>query len=117
MLAYGIKGYKWKQEYWDYGLAKEGAETIEAINALREKVMVPFAPLLPLSKTKSFPFCEFLALLRGHLEALHVAETLEQWVEDATDSGNLHKAEEHRQIWHLVMDVLQKAEDILGRKA
>lgn len=117
VLAYGIKGYKWKQKYWDYGLAKEGAETIEAINALREKVMVPFAPLLSLSKTKSFPFCEFLALLRGHLEALHVAETLEQWVEDATDSGNLHKAEEHRQIWHLVMDVLQKAEDILGKES
>ena len=31
VLAYGIKGYKWKQEYWDYGLVREGAEAIEAI--------------------------------------------------------------------------------------
>ncbi len=114
-LAYGIKGYKWRQERWDYGLAREGAEAIEAVNALRERVMGTLAPFLSLPK-KPFPFHDFLLLLLAHLEELHAAERMEQWAEEAAASGNLNKAEEYRQIWQLVMDVLEKADTILGKE-
>ena len=116
VLAYGIKGYKWKQDYWDYGLVREGAEAIEAINTLRETVMAPFSPFLELSKTKKLPFCSFISLLMGHLNTLQAAETLENWANEASADGNLNRAEEHRQIWQLVMDVLEKADDILGKE-
>ena len=117
VLAYGIKGYKWKQEYWDYGLVREGADAIEAINALREKVMTPFAPFLELSKTKPISFHAFLVLLMEHLDTLQAAETLEEWANNASAEGNLNRAEEYRQIWQLVMDVLEKADAILGKEA
>lgn len=114
VLAYGIKGYKWKQEYWDYGLVREGAEAIEAINTIREKVMAPFCPFLNLSKTCSFH--SFIELLLQHLEALQAAETLENWANEAAAGGDLNQAEEYRQIWQLVMDVLEKADTILGKE-
>ena len=116
VLAYGIKGYKWKQDYWDYGLVREGAEAIEAINTLRETVMAPFSPFLELSKTKKIPFRSFISLLMEHLNTLQAAETLENWANEASADGNLNRAEEHRQIWQLVMDVLEKADDILGKE-
>ena len=116
VLAYGIKGYKWKQDYWDYGLVREGAEAIEAINTLRETVMAPFSPFLELSKTKKIPFRSFISLLMEHLNTLQAAETLESWANEASADGNLNRAEEHRQIWQLVMDVLEKADDILGKE-
>ena len=114
VLAYGIKGYKWKQDYWDYGLVREGAEAIEAINILREKVMTPFQPFLHLPKTISFS--SFIRLLMEHLDTLLAAETLEEWANNASAGGNLNRAEEYRQIWQLVMDVLEKADEILGKE-
>ena len=114
VLAYGIKGYKWKQEYWDYGLVREGADAIEAINILREKVMAPFQPFLSLPKT--IPFQTFIDLIIQHLDSLQAAETLETWANEASAEGNLNRAEEYRQIWQLVMDVLEKADAILGKE-
>jgi len=114
VLAYGIKGYKWKQEYWDHGLVREGAEAMETINELRQRVMTPFAPFLQLPKT--FSFHTFIDLIMGHLETLGAAETLEKWATTAAAEGNLNRAEEYRQIWQLVMDVLEKADSILGKE-
>ena len=115
VLAYGIKGYKWKLEYWDYGLVREGAEAIEAINGLREKIMLPFAPFLNLPKTASFH--TFIHLILQHLDTIQAAEILENWANEAAAEGNLNRAEEYRQIWQLVMDVLEKADAILGKEA
>lgn len=114
VLAYGIRGYKWKKDIWQYGLKREGAEALEQIQSLKERVMAPLAPFLALSRRKKYPLRKFLALLREHLETLQTAERLEEWSDTAAASGNLSRAREYRQIWQLVMDVLQKAEDILG---
>ncbi len=116
VLAYGIKGYKWKLERWDYGIQREGAEAVEAINILRDKVMGPFLPFLSLSPAKPFPFRKFLSLLTDHLETLQIAETLNTWAEEAAQTGRPDKAEEYRQIWQLVMDVLEKADAVLGNE-
>ena len=114
VLAYGIKGYKWKQEYWDYGLVREGAEAIEGINALRKKVMEPFQPFLELPKTTSFH--TFIEYILQHLETIHAPEKLEEWANQSAAAGDLNRAEEYRQIWQLVMDVLEKADAILGKE-
>lgn len=114
VLAYGIQGRKWRQEAWDYGLQREGAEAVEEINRLRERVLAPLAPLLALPQKKPFPLRELLQALLLHLEQLQAAETLEAWAQAAAADDNLNKAEEYRQLWQMVMDVLEKAYDILG---
>lgn len=116
VLAYGIKGWKWQQETWDYGIMKEGAEAVDAINALRDRFLAPFAPLLALPRKNAFPFKDFLNAILTHLEALQAAETMDAWAQEAAEKGNLNKAEEYRQIWQLVMDVLEKADAILGKE-
>ena len=88
VLAYGIKGWKWRQDTWDYGIQREGAEAVDAVNALRDRVLAPFAPLLTLPQKKAFPLREFLQALLSHLEQLHAAETLDDWAQSATAAGN-----------------------------
>ncbi|MDD4844486.1 MAG: helicase-exonuclease AddAB subunit AddB, partial [Anaerotignum sp.] len=116
VLAYGIKGYKWQKEAWEYGMKKEGEEAINAMNLLRQRFMEPFLPFLKIKKKAQRPLKEFISLLIQHLEALGVAETLSQWTEEAVKNGSPAKAEEHRQIWQLLMQVLEKATEILGEE-
>lgn len=114
VLAYGIKGFKWQKDTWAYGLKKEGEETIGYMNVLRERFMEPFGPFLQLKKRGKQPLIEFITLLIQHLETLGIAEALSGWAEDAQTNGNPSKSEEHRQIWQLLMQVLEKASEILG---
>lgn len=114
VLAYGIKGYKWQKESWEYGLKKEGEEALAYMNLLRQRIMKPFLPFLELKKKSQQPLKKFVSLLIHHLQTLHVAETLSAWTEEGIKNGNPSKAEEHRQIWQLLMQVLDKATEILG---
>ena len=116
-LAYGIKGYKWQKERWEYGIKKEGADIIEKMNLLRQRVMEPFLPLLTKNKKEKLACGEFISRILYHLDALGVAETLSFWTEDALNNGSPAKAEEHRQIWQLLLQVLEKATEILGDEA
>lgn len=114
VLAYGIKGYKWKKDVWAYGF-QPGQEAEQAyLNDLRAQVMAPFAPLLALKRKKNLPLRDWVTALVVQLDTLGIAEKLTALSEAAAAKGNAAKAEEHRQIWQILMDVLQKAAEILG---
>lgn len=114
VLAYGIKGYKWKKDVWAYGF-QPGQEAEQAyLNDLRAQVMTPFAPLLALKRKKNLPLRDWVTALVVQLDTLGIAEKLTALSEAAAAKGNATKAEEHRQIWQILMDVLQKAVEILG---
>lgn len=114
VLAYGIKGYKWKKDVWAYGF-QPGQEAEQAyLNDLRAQVMTPFAPLLALKRKKNLPLWDWVTALVVQLDTLGIAEKLTALSEAAAAKGNAAKAEEHRQIWQILMDVLQKAVEILG---
>lgn len=114
VLAYGIKGYKWKKDVWTYGF-QPGQEAEQAyLNNLRAQVMMPFASLLALKRKKNLPLRDWVTALVVQLDTLGIAEKLTALSEAAAAKGNAAKAEEHRQIWQILMDVLQKAVEILG---
>lgn len=114
VLAYGIKGYKWKKDVWAYGF-QPGQEAEQAyLNDLRAQVMMPFASLLALKRKKNLPLRDWVTALVVQLDTLGIAEKLTALSEAAAAKGNAAKAEEHRQIWQILMDVLQKAVEILG---
>lgn len=114
VLAYGIKGYKWKKDVWAYGF-QPGQEAEQAyLNDLRAQVMTPFAPLLALKRKKNLPLRDWVTALVVQLDTLGIAEKLTALSEAAAAKGNAAKAEEYRQIWQILMDVLQKAVEILG---
>lgn len=111
ILAYGIKGYKWRQESWSYGF-QAGQEDEQAyINTLRQQVMVPFAPWLKRKRKKTYPLQELAGDLIQQLDTLQVAERLSDLAEQTAEPA---KAEEHRQIWQSFVQLLQTAVDILG---
>lgn len=112
-LAYGIKGYKWKKATWQYGIKREGEEVVALMNDLREKFMAPFAPFLALGK-KSLPLNDLIRLVFDHLAQLDVPERLSLWSQTALEEGALSRGEEHRQIWQMLLQVLEKATEILG---
>ncbi|WP_313530287.1 helicase-exonuclease AddAB subunit AddB [Anaerotignum sp.] len=114
VLAYGIKGFKWQKDTWEYGIKKEGEETLHYMNLLRQRFMEPFVPFMKLKKKSKRPLSEFIALMIGHLDQLGVAKTLSDWTETSQKAGNPAKGEEHRQIWQLLMQVFEKAAEILG---
>ncbi len=116
VLAYGIKGYKWKKDRWEYGVKKEGEAVIEEMNHLRQQFMEPFLPLLQGNKKTKHPLGELISRILFHLETLQVAQTLSLWTDEAIERGSPAKAEEHRQIWQLLMQVLEKAAEILGEE-
>ena len=115
VLAYGIKGYKWTRPEWLYGRAKEGEEALQHMNGLRQRIMGYFAPFLQLEKNTPYPLERFTTALLSHLEALGIPETLSHWAEQAVEQNDLTKAEEHRQIWDMVMEVLESADGMLSK--
>lgn len=114
VLAYGIKGYKWKKELWSAGFSADEQAEQNYLNDLRRQVMEPFSPWLSRKRTKSYPLREMVQDLLTQLDTLGVAERLNQQAELLRLSGNVTKAEEHRQVWNLLMQVLEKAVDIFG---
>ena len=105
---------KWKKDVWSYGF-QPGQEAEQAyLNDLRAQVMTPFAPLLALKRKKNLPLRDWVTALVVQLDTLGIAEKLTALSEAAAAKGNAAKAEEYRQIWQILMDVLQKAVEILG---
>lgn len=111
ILAYGIKGYKWRQESWSYGFQAGQEEEQAYINTLRQQVMEPFAPWQKRKRKKVYPLQELAADLIQQLDTLQVAERLSTLAEQTEQAA---KAEEHRQIWQSFVQLLQTAVDILG---
>ena len=74
VLAYGIKGYKWKKDVWTYGF-QPGREAEQAyLNDLRVQVMTPFAPLLALKRKKNLPLRDWVTALVVQLDTLGIAQ-------------------------------------------
>lgn len=115
VLAYGIEGYKWyDKKPWKYGMKKEGEEQISYINELREKVLVHFRPLLHYKTKSSILFSDLIQDIIQHMKYLHINEKLSLWHTTALQKNDLIQAEEHKQIWKKVFEVLKTAHNILG---
>ena len=87
VLAYGIKGYKWKKELWSAGFSADEQAEQNYLNDLRRQVMEPFSPWLSRKRTKSYPLREMVQDLLTQLDTLGVAERLNQQAELLRLSG------------------------------
>lgn len=53
------------------------------------------------------------ALVR-FLDELHVPEKLDSWAQEAAGAGRLEEAQEHRQVWEALVDLLEQQVEVLG---
>lgn len=116
VLAYGIKGFKWQKEHWEYGLKKQGEETLAYMNALRQRFIEPFQPFLQLKKNGKHPLKQVITSLILCMRDLDIDTKLSTWASVSQKNGDLEKAQEHLQIWQLLMQVFEKANEILGNE-
>ncbi len=114
VLAYGIKGYKWKKNDWNYGINPSQEAEHAYINRLRKQVMEPFSAFLQYKNNKEYPLRSFACDLLAQIDKLGVVQHLTAWAEQAEHNGNAAKADEHRQIFQVLMELLQTAVDIFG---
>lgn len=117
VLAYGIKNYKWRKARWEWGFSPDEEEACDAMNELKTRVLAPFAHFDCFQKGKAYPLSEFAKSLRHMLEDLPVREQLALWAEQEREKGHPQRAEEHRQILQIFLQVLEKAVEILGKEA
>ncbi|UOY92083.1 helicase-exonuclease AddAB subunit AddB [Ectobacillus sp. JY-23] len=122
-LAYGMQGKKWTNgERWVYRRYRSlettlqtdnERETEERMNNLRDIVVKPIFTLQKrLKRAKSVrKMCEAIYLF---LEELRVPRKLEAMRKKAEQEGNLLFANDHEQVWHAVIDLLDKYVEMLG---
>lgn len=113
VLAYGIKGYKWRKDKWEWGYQPNEEDALDFINNLKDRVLSPFSHFAPYHKKREYPFVDLAKSFIAFLEELPIQEQLSVWTQQELTKGNTQKAEEHRQIMQIVIQVLEKAMDIL----
>lgn len=124
VLAYGIKGSKWQQEQWTYGMQKDldedhktayDEEKLERLHRIREKLLAPLRPLQQgFKKSRMYTVREITIALFELLERLHIETTLGERIQDLRSKNQLQAAREAVQIWEAMVEVFEKLIEILG---
>jgi len=135
VLEHGVEGEAWyRPEPWRFqyrrGVDEEG-ETYGG-EASPDRItgrmpVLPFdtwrqslvGPLRKLDEEASQENATVLDISRAFyrlLEGIGVADRLEQWAGEAEREGRLTEADEHRQVWDAVMDLLDQAVAALGNE-
>lgn len=126
VLANGIRGNVWKREGdWDYPVdgssgqkepSGREAELLRKINEARRKLAGPLDVFRQKTKggADAVVFCTALYELLCDTGA---AGRIEELSGRFTDSGQLDKANEYRQVWNIVMDVFSQIVDVLGEES
>lgn len=114
VLAYGIRGAsRWNVPFtrkpkWE----EEEEEALIAINESREKIKLILTGLDYKKSTAK----EFAISLYEFMVSTHLQERLTTYERQYEAKGNLAKAKEYAQIYHLVMDLLNQIVELLGEE-
>lgn len=123
VLANGIRGGKWFQkEPWDYRIeysieanepGKEELEMINKINDIRLAVIEPiivFKEKIKSSK-KARDLCQYLYEFLCNIE---IPEKIEELEAKYKEKNELEIAEEYKQIWDMIIDILDQIVEVNG---
>lgn len=122
VLAYGIKGDKWKLENWTYTSsssfkveeADEDKEAyLNAINDIKSYVEAPLRELEEKCRKKS-TLKEYAVALYEFLNDTGVLQRVRDKVDDFEQKEMQSKVKEYSQILDILMEVLEQAVDVLG---
>ena len=114
-LAYGIKGYKWRQTTWSYGKKVYDDEELYHINRLKAEIMAPFEEFYnDCGNNKKTTVKDICSHLIGFLKAINAAEKMAEETDRFKEEGRTDRAYENEQCWDTVMEVIADAVNILG---
>ncbi len=123
VLAFGIRGNRWKIEddwmYWrrhsleENEMDEQQREELAEVNHIRRIIT---GPLLQLEENikKAVSVREQTEALYLFLQELEIEKTLQQWQELDEKQGNLDMAQEHAQIWKEMISLFDQMVDTSG---
>ncbi|SHK47480.1 DNA helicase/exodeoxyribonuclease V, subunit B [Clostridium cavendishii DSM 21758] len=120
ILAHGIRGAKWNQEWSYYStsfkqeeISEEEKQRLVFINEIKDEIKLPLDKLY--SKVKgNHTLKDMCIALYEFLIELKVIERVEALVNEFDEKGIVDKAKEYSQVLDIVMEVLDQAVDVLG---
>lgn len=124
VLAYGIKGKKWMEEWVNYSssilkeedISEENKQRLERLNDIRETIVTPLDDLNKQCKGKK-TLKEFATILYEFLDSkLDIMDTLDKYVEYFKENDMAIEAKEYSEVRDIFIDVLEQAVDVLGNE-
>jgi ATP-dependent helicase/nuclease subunit B len=119
VLANGIRGKKWTEEQWNYGVEysfeeeEKEEERIQKINNIKNRITAPLSVLQEKLKGKR-TVKEICTAIYEFLTAIQAGERVEQWVEEFKEQKELDMANEYSQVWNVVIELLDQLVEVLG---
>lgn len=124
VLAWGIKGSSWfNAEEWAFpmepaynrrGISDYEREMLQRVNEARRRAVRPLLELHAGIKG-DINVKGICAVLYEFLCNLGVPERLQEKIDSLNEEGELNLANEYRQIWNIIIDVLDQMVDTLGQ--
>ena len=109
-LRVGLRGTMWKQA----GSFRRGkAEELPQINEIARRALLPLFSLQEELSGAEF-VRDYAEALLNFLQAVSAEARMQEWAQNATRSGELAKAEVHKQIFAKVERLLRELADFLG---
>ncbi|EPB8180150.1 helicase-exonuclease AddAB subunit AddB [Clostridium perfringens] len=124
ILAYGIKGKKWMEEWVNYSssilkeeeISEENKQRLERLNDIRETIVTPLDEFNKQCKGKK-TLKEFATILYEFLDSkLDIMDTIDKYVEYFKENDMTIEAKEYSEVRDIFIDVLEQAVDVLGNE-
>ena len=124
VLAYGIKGKKWMEEWVNYSssilkeeeISEENKQRLERLNDIRETIVTPLDEFNKQCKGKK-TLKEFATILYEFLDSkLDIMDTLDKYVDYFKENDMAIEAKEYSEVRDIFIDVLEQEVDVLGNE-
>lgn len=113
-LALGIKGYsKWNNK-WERKPRKSKEIDLELLNDIRFDIMNPLTTLRATLKAKNSTVRDFTRGLWNLILECNIESQLSYYTEDFLQNNELLLAEQYKQIYKAILDLLDKIVELLG---
>ena len=110
-LSWGIKGKKWYENDWQYGL--ETTEEAKKMNEIRKKIVEPIIRFKEnLNKQKTIK--DVSSQIYYFLEEIQAEKTLKNKIEWLIEKGEIEIANEYASGTKILIDILDEMVNILG---
>jgi ATP-dependent helicase/nuclease subunit B len=119
VLANGIRGRKWAEEQWNYGIdysyetEEKEEENLRKINDIKNRITTPLVSLQDSLKGKK-TVKEICASIYEFLTVIEAGEKVDKWIEQFKEQKELDMANEYSQVWNVVIELLDQLVEILG---
>lgn len=116
VVAMGIRGLsRWREE-WVRPYRGQEPEECVLLNQTRAKLVDMWAPFYQKMKEKDADIRDYARALYAYICENRIQEQLKEYEEKFQEEQNMSMVKEYSQIYRIVMDLLDKLVDILGKE-